>query len=157
MRHKNVIRIKPHHFVDIITSLGAGTVILEPNPYGHAVHIVSERILRDQGTLLEIVELGADDICEPCKHNSGGICDDTTNPVGRPDVPRSKQQWNRIVDQRWCERLNVKQGDRLTARELCERLRDFAGDIADIYRETPGCLTNGRARSLMEGIEQYLV
>ena len=57
---KDIIRIKPHHFVDIITSFGAGEISV-PHPYGHAVHIVAARILHNQDILLEI-EFGADDI-----------------------------------------------------------------------------------------------
>ena len=175
---KDLVRIKPHHFVDIITALAARGVSSEPHPDGHAgmnfgaeklrdyldashpygngAPIVSERVLRDHDTLLEIIELGADDICEPCKHNLDGLCDDIIEPGVRPGAPRSKHEWARRLDERWCERLQVKQGDRLTAQELCERLRDLAGDIADIYRETPDSLTAGRARSLKEGIEKYL-
>ena len=153
---KEIIRIKPHHFVDIITALGVGEVSFDPHPYGHAVHIVSERVLRDHDTLLEIIELGADDICQPCKHNLDGVCDDIMEPGVRPGAPRSKHEWTRRLDERWCERLQIGQGDRLTAQELCKSLRDLAGDITDIYRETPDSLTAGRARDLKKGIGNYL-
>ena len=152
---EDIIYIKPHHFVDIITSFGAGEVTFEPHPYGHAVHIVAARVLSDRDILLEM-ELGADDICKPCKHNINGLCDDTIDTSFRPEAPSSKREWNLLIDRRWCERLKIKQGDRLTAKEFCERLRDLSGDITDIYLEVPANLTAERANKLKEGIRKFL-
>ena len=152
---KDVIYIKPHHFVDIITSFGAGKAKFEPHPYGHALHIVAEKILDNRDIILEI-ELGADDICKPCKHNINGLCDDIIDTSFRPKAPPSKREWNLLIDQRWCERLKVKQGDRLTARQLCQRLRDFAGNITDIYREIPLNMTSKKASNLVKGVTAFL-
>jgi len=153
---KDVIRIKPHHFVDIITSFSAVDLTFKSSPYGHAVHIVSERVLQARDIVLEM-ELGADDICAPCKHNINGLCDDTIDTSFRPKAPSSKREWNLIIDKRWCERLKLQQGDRLTAREFCELLRDNTDDITDIYREIPAELTAERARKLKAGIEKFLI
>ena len=152
---KNVILIKPHHFVDIITSFSAENIAFEPHPYGHAVHTVSEHIWQDRDVLLEM-ELGADDICEPCKHNIDGLCDDTIDTSFRPEAPSSKREWNLIIDKRWCERLKLQQGGRLTAREFCQRLQDNTDDITDIYREIPVERTAARARKLRAGISKFL-
>ena len=152
---QEVILIKPHHFVDIITSFSADDLTFAPSPYGHAVHTVSERVLENRDILLEM-ELGADDICAPCKHNIEGMCDDTIDTSFRPEAPSSKREWNLMIDERWCERLKLKQGDRLTAREFCRRLRDDSGDITDIYREIPAERTAERARNLKAGIEKFL-
>lgn len=145
------IRIKPHHFVDIVTALGAGQKRFEPHPYGHAVHTVAAMIAADPAVLLEM-EFGADDICEPCVHNIGGLCDDTIDTSHRPDAPASKREWNLRIDRRWASQLGLEQGDRLTAREFCARLRDATGDITDIYREIPAGRTAVRAANLKEGI-----
>ena len=66
------ISIKPHHFVDIITSFGIGKRTFNPHPYGYVVHLISQYILDNRAVLLKI-ELGIDDICKPCKHNKDGI------------------------------------------------------------------------------------
>ena len=152
---KDALCIKPHHFVDIITAFGAGRAKFEPHPYGHAVHSVAGRILADRDAALEM-ELGADDICQPCKHNVDGTCDDTIDTSFRPSAPSSKQEWNLVIDQRWCERLGIGQGDQFSAREFCQRLRQQAGDITDVYREIPAARTAERARSLEEGIRRFL-
>jgi hypothetical protein len=150
-----IIHIKPHHFVDILTSLGAGKATFQPHPYGHALHTVAERILRDRDALLEM-ELGADDVCKPCRHNVEGLCQDTIDTSFRPAAPSLKREWNLLIDRRWCGRLNIRQGDRLSARELGRRLRDLAGDITDIYREIPADRTADRASNLRKGIRRFL-
>lgn len=152
---EDIVHTKPHHFVDILTSFGKGKTPLEPHPYGHAVHSVTKRLLSDRDVLLQM-ELGADDICRPCEHNVNGLCDDTIDTSFRPQAPSSKREWNLIIDERWCERLGLKQGDRLTARQFCERVRDLAGDLADIYPEIPADRTAERARGLGQGVKQFL-
>ena len=149
-----VIRIKPHHFVDIVTQFGEGAPF-EPHPYGHAVHTVAERTLADLDVMLEM-DLGADDICSPCIHNIDGLCDDTLDTSYRPGVPASKREWNLILDRRWCDRLHVAAGDRMTVRAFVELLRDRAGDISDIYRENPPGRTADRAAKLAAGIGKLL-
>ena len=150
-----IIRIKPHHFIDILTSFGEGQRRFEPHPYGHAVHTVSERILADPDVLLEM-ELGADDICRPCSHNVGGLCDDVIDTSYRPAAPRSKRESNILLDRRWCVRLGLAQGDQLTARQFARRTRDLAGDITDIYLEIPRARTAVRAANLAKGIDFIL-
>ncbi len=149
---KDVIYIKPHHFVDIITSFGAGKVSFKPHHYGHNVHIVAPQIMSNRDIILEI-ELGIDDICKPCKHNIDDICNDTIDTSFRPEAPSLKRKWNLLIDRRWCKRLKIKQGDRLSAGEFCERLRDITDDITDIYREIPKSLTVERMNKLKEGIK----
>ena len=150
-----MICIKPHHFVDIITAFSDGPTAFEPHPYGHAVHTVAEEIWGNGDLVLQI-ELGADAICLPCVHNIDGICDDTIDTSFRPEAPASKRLWNLLIDQRWCARLGLEQGDRLGAWELCRRIRDCASDIGDIYREVPADRTAARQAKLREGIRVYL-
>jgi hypothetical protein len=150
-----MIAIKPHHFVDILTALGEGRTEFEPHPYGHAVHTVAQAILANRDVLLRM-ELGADDICLPCRHSVGGRCDDTVDTSFRPQAPRSKREYNLLIDRRWCEQLRLRQDDQLTARELCERIRDGAGDMEDIYRETPPERTAARQAKLRQGIAKFL-
>ena len=150
-----MIRIKPHHFIDIVTSIGGGQTEFEPHTYGHEVHTVSERVLADPGVTL-VMELGADDICGPCIHNIEGLCDDTIDTSYRPDAPESKRAWNLIIDRRWCDRLGLGDGERLTARAFCERVSQRAGDITDIYKEVPAEMTAKRQRNLERGLAAFL-
>lgn len=149
------IHIKPHHFIDIITALGRGQTTYTPHPYGHAVHKVAAALLIARDTPLQM-ELGADDICEPCKYNIDGLCNDTIDTSQRPDAPSSKREYNLLIDTRWCERLSLAQGDTLTARQFCIKLRQRAGDLTDIYREMPSSHTATRERDLTMGIRSFL-
>jgi hypothetical protein len=151
----SMIAIKPHHFVDILTALGEGRAEFPPHPYGHAVHTVAQAILANRDLPLRM-ELEADDICLPCRHNVAGRCDDTVDTSFRPQAPKSKREYNLLIDRRWCERLGLQQGDQLTARELCLRIRDCADDLEDIYRETPSDRTAGRQAKLKRGIARFL-
>ncbi|MBN1343001.1 MAG: hypothetical protein JXQ73_10000 [Phycisphaerae bacterium] len=152
---KEPISIKPHHFVDIITALGGGQRVFEPHPYGHAVHVVAAGILEHPEATLRMA-LGADDICGPCSHNVDGVCDDTIDTSFRPAAPESKREYNLLIDRRWCERLGLEQGETLTARDLCRRIRDRAGDIADIYRENPVERSAERSVKLEKGLSMFL-
>jgi hypothetical protein len=150
-----MIRIKPHHFIDIITALGQGQTTYTPHPYGHALHKVAASILTAHDTPL-VMELGADDICQPCKHNINGLCNDIIDTSFRPEAPSSKRLYNLLLDNRWCERLSLAQGDRLTAREFCIKLRERAGSLTDIYREIPPDHVADRERNLEAGIKSFL-
>jgi len=90
------ISIKPHHFVDIITSFGKGERIFHPHPYGHALHTISKRILTDRELALKI-ELGIDDICKPCLHNA----------CGRLAIEQDDQ----FSAHELCDRIRDKMGD----------------------------------------------
>jgi hypothetical protein len=149
------IRIKPHHFVDILRALGEDRSEFKPHRYGHNLHGIVSEILADREVLLQI-ELGADDICKPCVHNRNGRCDDVIDTSFRPQAPRLKDDWNRLIDQRWCETLGLAPGSRLTARQFCERLRQHVGDMVEIYRELPTKRTVARAENVLRGIAKYL-
>ena len=150
-----MIWIKPHHLVDILTALGEGRTVFAPHPYGHAVHTVARAILGNRHVTVRM-EFGADDICGPCCHNVEGLCDDTIDTSFRPQAPESKRAYNLLIDQRWAERLGVREGDQLTAREFCVLIRDRAGDITDVYRENPAARTAERQAKLRKGIDAFL-
>ena len=150
-----MIAIKPHHFVDILTASGDGCTEFQPHPYGHALHSVAKEILGNRHIGIRI-EMGADDICVPCHHNIDGLCDDTIDTSFRPQAPKSKREYNLLIDKRWSERLGLRQDDQLTARELCLRIQTCAGDIRDFYRETPSDKTAERQAKLQRGIAKFL-
>jgi hypothetical protein len=152
---ENIIKIKPHHFIDIITSFSNTRIILSPHPYGHAVHTISERIIKEKDIILEL-NLGADDICQPCIHNKDGICDDIIDTSYRPNAPLSKREWNLIIDRRWCKRLNIKQGDKIPIMEFCCLLKENADALIEIYKENPVDLTLNREYNLKQGLKKYL-
>jgi hypothetical protein len=151
----SIIRIKPHHFVDIIRAVGNGQVVWEPHHYGHDLHKVAGQIVAHRNAILEI-EIGADDICEPCAYNSDGRCRDVIDTSFRPQAPRSKQEWNLLVDRRWCRVLTLAAGDHISARQFCERLREHLARVPEVYLELPSEHVASRTAELRQGITKYL-
>lgn len=151
----HMIKIKPHHFIDIITSFSADKVILKPHSYCHNVHSISKAILENRDTLLEI-DLGADDICKPCIHNINGICDDILDISNRPKVPMFKREWNLILDERWCTRLNLDQGEIISVLDFCELLEAGSNNLMEIYKENNRENTIEREMNLKKGLKKYL-
>jgi hypothetical protein len=151
----SAIRIKPHHFVDIIRALGNGQVTWEPHSLGHNLHEVAARIVAEHDTVL-LIEFGADDICDPCIHNVDGRCRDVIDISFRPQAPRSKHEWNLLIDRRWCRILALVAGGRVSARQLCERLRDHLAQLPEIYQELPPDHVATRTEELQRGIGKYL-
>lgn len=151
-----MLSIKPHHFIDIITSFHEGCVVPEPHSYGHAVHIVAQQVILNPDTLLRM-ELGADNICEPCIHYNKGQCKDVIDVSFRPLAPSSKREYNTLIDERWLSHLDLKNGDTITAREFCLLLKDRIEDLTPIYIENQKENTEQRQARLSKGIEVFLV
>lgn len=150
-----MIAIKPHHFIDIITAFGGESTEFRPHPHGHAMHSVAMKILDNRDVDFRI-ELGADDICLPCCHNVGGLCEDTIDTSFRPQAPKSKREYNLLIDQHWLKRLGLRQDNQLTARELCLRIRNCADNIQEIYREIPSGRAAEKQVKLHNGLTEFL-
>jgi hypothetical protein len=149
------IRIMPHHFVDIVRAHFPTGQAPPPSELGHDVHRVVARLLDDRGAVLEIA-IGSDDICIPCAHFVDGRCDTMIDTSFRKGAPPSMHDYNLLIDHRWCRRLSLSEGDRLTARQFCERLQDDGGNMASIYPETPAATTAQWVERIRAGIAAYL-
>ena len=148
-------RIKPHHLIDIICGFGAGLVSPTPSPYGHALHLVTPQVLANPDELV-LMELGADDICAPCRHNREGVCDDVIEAAHLPPALRSKQAYNLLMDQRWSARLQLRQDEMLSVRDFCLRVAGASDDLRDIYAEQPAAYAVDKSDRLARGCERLL-
>ena len=147
--------IKPHHFLDIIKLFGSGLDRFVPSTeYGHDFWKVGNEILENPHILLKL-SVDNDAICIPCKFNDGSKCSDTT-VVGSEKM--SKDAWNKIIDNRLLEVLNLKNGDTLSALEFCMLAKKNISreDIFEIWKEKPVEITEKRANLLFAGIEKYI-
>jgi hypothetical protein len=81
---------------------------------------------------------------------------DTIDTSYRPLAPSLKREWNLRIDLRWCERLGLAQGDRISARALAQRIQDRADDLTDLYPEMPADGTAQRTARLHRGLALYL-
>ncbi|HOJ38952.1 MAG TPA: hypothetical protein PKX93_00550 [bacterium] len=149
---ETAIIIKPHHFVDIISSLGSRKLSLEPHPYGHAVAKVTALILTSPERHL-VLTPGADDICRPCSHLIHGVCNDTIDTSWRPLISPSKYLWNLTIDWRWFHLLGLKPGDSLTVFEFCQLLEPHLNDLPVVYEELPAERLAQRFQYLKNGLK----
>jgi hypothetical protein len=108
-----VLRLRPHHILDIVTSYGAGERF-EPHPYGHSLHIVAKTVLADSRLKTELVA-AADAVCHGCRHlQRDGRCDDVLSQL---DPAPSKQAYNEVIDCRLLDDLRIKPGAVMMLRE----------------------------------------
>jgi hypothetical protein len=148
----NRIITKPHHMVDIITSIGAGTEKMEPtSDYGHDLHIVFQKVYENKDVTL-VLETGIDDICKPCKHNVNGKCDDTMGPSS----PTSKGEYNMLLDTRWYEKLKLKNGDSISLEDFCRKVKGCLDEMKNVYIEKPEYFVKEKRGKLEKGIEKLL-
>lgn len=143
------MRARPHHLIDIISQIGAGAEFA-PHAYGHAVHIVAQRVLEDPDLTVAFV-VGADDICEPCVHLVDGWCDDVLSQL---DPPVSKQDYNDDLDRRLLEFLGIAEGEAMTFRDYLTRIRENFDGIEEICSH-PGEDPTSRRNRLNRGLCEF--
>ena len=146
-----MLRIKPHHFLDILRDYGAGRV-WEPHPYGHALHTVARSLLDNREQPLELV-LDADDICDPCRMNDNGTCTDWTES---PGYRIRKEDWNRRIDERILELFELVEGTVISAAGFARLALGHLDTMHTVWREQPKERTQERVRNLTCGLSAYL-
>ncbi len=151
-----VIRFKPHHLVDIFVQYGEG-IPFTPDQCGNVVHIIAPRVLNDPEIVVEM-ESGIDDICKACTSNVNGSCVDTIDISWRPKAPPLRQDWNLLVDRRYLARLDLKDGDQLTAGQFAERVRELTIEDfnRDLYPELPNEWNTTKLKNLKLGVGKFL-
>lgn len=152
---KETLLIKPHHFLDIIKLFGSGLEKFVPNlEYGHDFWKVGNNILENPNIQLALT-LDNDAICVPCKFNNGQICSGVTSTDFK-EV--SKDEWNKIIDQRLLRILELENGTKISALELCKSAKEKINreNIFEVWKEKPFEITEKRATFLVAGIEKYL-
>lgn len=123
-----MLKLRPHHVLDIVRNIGHERKI-EPHPFGHDLHVVTNKIIDDIDQPLLLV-VGADDICIPCtKLNTDGICVDV---LPQCDDKPSKQKYNDSLDRKVLNYLNLNEGEQLTVREYLNCVNDMLNGIEKI-------------------------
>jgi len=144
--------VKPHHFLDIIKLYGSGLDSFVPAPdFGHDFYRVGNVILENPEVIIQLTIVG-DDICIPCKYFDGEKCIGNSN--NNPQYQK-KEDWNRLIDSRLFEKLNLKEDDEITALDLVilakEKIKEK--DILEVWKEK---IIPQRAVFLQEGMGKYL-
>lgn len=146
-----MLRIKPHHFLDILRDYGAGRS-WKPHPYGHAVHTVARSLLDNREQMVVLV-LGVDDVCDPCRKNENGTCMDWTES---PGYRIRKEDWNRRIDRRILGLFGLGEGTAISALDFARLALRHIDDVSTVWREVPAEQTQERVRNLSRGLSAYL-
>ena len=150
------VTIKPHHFLDIIKLYGAGiTCFVRDETYQHDFYRIANLVLADHQLPVRLTVHG-DDICLPCRYYSRqgeGVCSDSIAHI--PDLA-SKDEWNKILDNRIIRMVVPDSGAVYTAEEFCRLLYDHRDDIYEIWKEDDAGKTKERFRLFCAGAVRYL-
>jgi len=146
-----MLRIRPHHILDIVRNIGNKRPLIQ-HEYGHLVHTVTEKIIRDPNVLCELV-VRNDDICTPCRMlNKEGQCEDI---LAQLEEPVSKQEYNDELDRQLLAFLSIEQGTIM-------KLSDYLSLVMDNFDAVVSICTHPkedretRRTGLRNGIEMLL-
>jgi hypothetical protein len=146
-----VMKMRIHHFFDIIRDLRSGEMIMADTDYMHSYHAVAS-IIRDlPDTKMKIV-VGPDAVCDKCIHNKEGKCDD---PLTIKKGFTMKHDYNYYLDKRILERLNMSEGDIVTPGKICKSAYIYIDNIYQIYEIDPKEEIDTRKKEFIEGLKFY--
>lgn len=135
MTENNIIRLRPHHLVDIFKHIGNGLDLSKPHSYGHAQHLIADKILKNPDCMVEFV-CENDDICKPCIHlMPDNFCDDELSQL---DPPMSKQTYNDNLDRRLFKMLKISPGYKTTARDFLNTVLTLLPEIVPLATHPGG-------------------
>jgi hypothetical protein len=144
------ITLRPHHLLDFLRDYGYG-IRYQPHEYGHALHMVADRVMNDLDQEVVFV-VAAGDICRPCRHlHADGSCDDTMI-VENEKI--SKQAYNDALDRRLWSYLELDKCNRMTAREFFRLILHYLDGI-EVICTHPGEEKVDHKRGLSEGLSIF--
>jgi len=151
---KQMIIIKPHHFLDVIKLYGKGIERFVPDEeYNHNFYSVANEIISNHQVPIQIA-LGEDDICSPCKYlDENGICIDKIDHI---IGICSKDEFNKILDNRIIALTKVSEKSQCSAEEFCRKLYSIKENIFDIWKEETETAQKNRYDAFCAGAEKYL-
>lgn len=148
---KVAIKIRIHHFFDIIRDLRTGEKIAADTNFKHSYHSVAN-ILRDSPDIIMKIVVGIDSVCEGCIHNKDGKCDD---PLTIKKGFTMKHDYNNYLDKRILEKLNWSEGDIVNSGKICKSANLYIDNIYQIYEISPKEEIDARKKEFVEGLKFY--
>ena len=146
------IKIKPHHFMDIIKLYGSGLEHFVPDTImGHNFYKIGNEVLDNHEVLLQLT-IDADDICTPCKMCHNHICIDTVSIFGY----EWKNIYNQTLDKRVIKEICLDIHKEYTAKELCQLMLASHNCIYQIWLEEDDTVTKKRHDLFVLGAKKFL-
>lgn len=148
-----MIRIKPHHFIDIIKLYGTGIEVFVPDEnMGHDFYKVANLLIAHPHHAIQLT-IGMDDICQPCRMCKNGHCLDSFHLVDSFD---SKESYNQLLDERILSYYHLNLEETYSGYELCTILFEHHHYIYDIWQEENQIITKKRHNFFQIGSQKYL-
>jgi len=140
--------------MDIIKLYGKGIEkFVSDTRYNHNFYGVANEIINNHQIELSITS-GSDDICTPCIYlGKDKKCTDRIFHIAGID---SKNEWNKILDNRIMQQTKISEGESYSAQELCEILFFRKEIIFDVWDEEPKSEKDFRYEAFYKGAEKYL-
>lgn len=145
------MKMRIHHFFDIIRDLRTGEKMAADNNYKHSYHSVAN-LLRDNPDIKMKITVGLDSVCDGCIHNKDGVCDD---PLKAKKGFTLKHEYNSYLDKRILETLQWSEGDIVTPRKICRSAYKYIDSIYQIYEVNPKEDIDTRKKKVIEGLIFY--
>ena len=145
-----MIKLRIHHFFDIIRDLGIGKDI-NPHPYRHSYHKVAQTIWLHPETEVEIV-VGSDQVCEGCIHLVGNSCNDII--THRKDFTL-KEKFNNHLDSKIIDVCEIDVSNKYTLKSLLQFSDRYVENIEFIYAGNDEQHTAMRKDNVLKGVEVY--
>lgn len=145
-----MMKIKIHHFFDIIRDFGSGKEF-NPHSYQHSYHKVAKTIWQNPNTEFEIV-VGTDETCKGCIHLIGNSCNDII--THRKDFSL-KEPFNNYLDNRIIEVCGIDISKKYTASSLLQFSEKYIENIEFIYEGNDQQHTAKRRENVVAGLKIY--
>lgn len=152
----STISEKPHHLLDTMKLYGSGVNHFFPDPIRHHdFDRIGKFNLTNPHGIVRLT-LGSDDICGPCRYNQDNYCVDSI--LENPQKFRSKEVWNKTVDERLLTILGFQENDEVTVLAFCQTalLSLNAENIKQIWQERSTLETSFRTILLLSGLNKYV-
>lgn len=144
------MKLRIHHFFDIIRDLGAGKSFA-PHPYLHSYHKVAQLIQEDKTIHIELI-VGFDDVCEGCIHLQQNLCVDSISH--RHDFT-SKEAFNNYLDERILKICKIDKQKKYTPELLLQFVSRYLENIEFIYEGNNITHTLQRKKNVEKGYNYF--
>lgn len=138
--------------MDIIKLYGSGLNEFIPDQvYKHDFYLVANKIINNHKVELTLTD-GEDDICRPCKFCKEGYCTDSISHIANIT---SKEDYNKMIDNRLMDMMNLSFDKIYIASELCNIMYNNKDAIFSIWEEESDTITQRRYELFCAGSIRY--
>jgi hypothetical protein len=139
-----VIKIRPHHLLDIIRDYGNKAEVYE-HRWGASLPSVTQKILADINQTIEFV-MGVDAICETCTQLRNEICQAEINKN------LLMRDYNDRIDRALFDALDIESGSQIRVRDFLKLVSDNL-NVLNIF--DPALQTKQREQGTIAALKEF--